>query len=163
MADEISAADDEVFGAVELEEKRLAGSQRAEVPRSAGLPKVDFIRYDARQVLIPALVCDADPDFHRAGAFGGWRRVRVYPNGRNRRSAAAIESTCGAPVILSRYFGCSKNRRTIRRSKAMPARQKIRRRDKRTFRHVRRYTGRGRGTHRCAYREIGYRLFRAHR
>ena len=58
---EETAADDEVPGAVQLEEKELAGSERPEEARAARLPEVGLLQ--ARlggQELEPFAVRDAD-------------------------------------------------------------------------------------------------------
>jgi hypothetical protein len=44
---EEAAADDEVVGAVELEEERLAGGEGLEGPAAAGLPEVELVEVGA--------------------------------------------------------------------------------------------------------------------
>src|SRR5690606_17750081 len=64
VADEESAADNEIPRAVELEQKRLAGLQELEPPRAARLPEIHFVGLSGSQELEPVAVGDAYPDLH---------------------------------------------------------------------------------------------------
>src|SRR5690606_25703464 len=63
------ASDDEVSGAVELEQKEVTGLQRAELARSRGLPEIHLFQIVERsQVLKPLPVGESDVGPHAAAS-----------------------------------------------------------------------------------------------
>ena len=58
---EKTATHNEVTRTVQLEKQRLPGSEHAELARSAGLPKINFVRLTCSQKVKPVKIRYRDP------------------------------------------------------------------------------------------------------
>lgn len=68
------AADNIIVWTMELEEKWLAGLQRSELPRAAGLPKVHLVGIHPTYGFKPVLIRDSHPDLDFVPPQVGWQK-----------------------------------------------------------------------------------------